>query len=141
MFSRLIAFCLGFVVCGCVRESARQADTSAGKVPTVWQASTDNGDKPGIGITIQDYDGRITATFVLLDPNKPHDFKAGKALATEIVQTNEFHFRLVVHLDETRRDEFVLQFEGPLKGERLNATIRDFGTESQPIKLIFERQK
>ncbi len=141
MLPRLIALCLCFAVCGCVRESVKEADTSAGKVLTVWQASTDNGDKPGIGITIEDYAGRITATFVVLDPNKPHDFKAGKALATEIVQTNEFQFRLVVHLDETRRDEFVLQFEGPLKGERLNAMIRDFGTESQPIKLTFERQK
>jgi len=45
-------------------------------VRTVWQASTENGDKPGNGIKLVDSDGRLSATFFLLDPNKPHDFKA-----------------------------------------------------------------
>ena len=129
MISRIIALCVCVAACGCLLESARKP-----VLPTVWQASVDNGDKPGNGIRLMEHAGRISATFFLLDPNKPHDFKAGRELPTEVVEASETAFRIVVRIDENRKDELTIVLEAPLTGERVNATLRGEGI---PIALTF----
>jgi hypothetical protein len=106
----------------------------------VWQTSTDNGDKPGIGIRLIGYEGQISGTFFLLDPDKPHDFSKGRAFPTQVVHTTQFDFRFLVRLNETQKDEFVITLEGPLKGRRVKATLRDLDGKGSPIALTFVRQ-
>lgn len=111
------------------------------KESTIWQASIDNGDKPGNGIRLVDEAGRLSATFFLLDPNKPHDFKAGKAFPTEVVQSKETEIHLIVRLDNDQKDEFVVALQNQLKGNRVSATLREVHSEGIPISLTFERQR
>jgi hypothetical protein len=141
MLSRLIAFCLCIAASGCLRESVERTDAPVRGARTVWHASVDNGDKPGNGIRLVDEAGQISATFFLLDPNKPHDFKAGRALPTDVVQSNETEVRLVVRLDNGRKDEFAIVLHGRLKGNRVNATLHDVRGESTPTTLTFVRQR
>jgi hypothetical protein len=128
-----LAFCLFVVASGCVLQPSKPGQV-------VWLASTDNGDKPGNGIKLVENAGHLKATFFLLDPNKPHDFKTGRAFPTETVQSNETQIRLVVHLDENKKDEIVVEFQRPLKGKRVNATLRNVRDEGQPVALTFIRQ-
>jgi hypothetical protein len=43
----------------------------------VWKGLIDHGDKPGIGLILTESEGEITGgSFYVLDPDKPHNFKA-----------------------------------------------------------------
>ena len=133
MLSRLLAFCLCVVASGCVQPSKPNQ--------AVWLASTDNGDKPGNGIKLVENAGRLNATFFLLDPNKPHDFNAGRAFPTDVFQVGKSELRFVVHLDDNQKDKFIVVLQGPLKGKRVNATLHDVSDESRPVPLTFVRNK
>lgn len=134
---RILAFCLCLIASGCVYQPLKQRQV-------VWLASTVNGDKPGIGIKLIKIDGQLDATFFGLDPNKPHDFKAGRPFPTEVVHSNESELHFVVSLDDNgkpRKDEFVIALQGRLKGNRVSATLHDVRGEGSPITLTFVRQK
>jgi len=139
MLPRLLALCFCVFASGCLREAVKQTDAQNSR--TVWRASEDNGDKPGFGIELTQESGRVNGKFFLLDPNKPHDFKAGRAFPTEIVQSGESELRFIVRLDDQRKDEFVVRLQDRLKGDRVNATLRDLKEGTQPIPLTFVRQK
>jgi hypothetical protein len=135
MLSRFLAFCLCAAAFGCSDQAVKQST-----VRTVWRASTDNGDKPGNGIVLVEDGGRINGTFFLLDPNKPHNFKAGRAFPTEVVQAREGELRFVVRLGDNQKDEFAIVLQGPLTGKRVNATLRDILGERNPTALTFVRE-
>ncbi len=139
MLSRLLVLCICVAVSGCLRAPVKDADVQ--NVRTVWVASEANGDKPGFGFKLVEERGRISATFFLLDPNKPHDFEAGRAFPTEVVRSRESELHFVVRLDDNRKDEFVILFQSPLRGDLVNATLRDFERGTKPIALMFVRQK
>ena len=138
MLPRLLTLCLCVVASGCVQEAVKQTDVR--NVRAVWRASEDNGDKPGFGIELTEESGRVNGTFFLLDPNKPHDFKAGKAFPTQVTQSGALELRFVVQLDN-QKDEFIVVLQSPLKGDRVSATLRDLREGTEPVALTFVRQK
>ena len=138
MIHRPIVCSLIVAALGCAPQ--RSTNRGVGETRSTWVASKASGDKPGFGIKLEENVGKVSGTFFLLDPNKPHDFNAGKSFPTEVVRTTETELRFVVHLDDGRKDEFVVSLQGALRGSGINATLRDFEPGTQPMSLRFLRQ-
>jgi hypothetical protein len=62
----------------------------------VWRASTENGDKPGIGYELRKEKGTVAGYGYILDPDHPHDFSHGKRAAMIIAEQspNQIVFRV-----------------------------------------------
>jgi hypothetical protein len=75
LISSLIA-----VAVGCARHAQVGRGDSAVQVSSreqgVWEWSTDNGDKPGVGLRLMIDTAGMTGVFFLMDPDHPHDFSA-----------------------------------------------------------------
>ena len=138
MLSRILVLCICLAVSGCQLPLVKDADML--NVRAVWVASEANGDKPGFGFKLIEETGQISATFFLLDPNKPHDFEAGRPFPTEIIRSRKSELHFVVRLEDNRKEEFVIQLQRPLRGDLVNATLRDFERGTKPTALLFVRQ-
>lgn len=133
MRMRILILVVCVIASGCVQPPAR-----TGRV--VWEASAENGDKPGNGIRLVESSGQLSATYFVLDPNKPRDFSAGRELPTDTVKANPTEVRFVVHLNTNETREIVVRFRGPLSGKSLNAIVRGFRAGNQSSTMTFVRQ-
>ena len=104
-----------------------------------WRASADNGDKPGIGIEIQQDEGRTKGRIFLLDPEHPHDFEAGSATDMVIhrVTPTEICFRVSWSTDV--QEELVLRFPSELRGQRVVGILETVDHCGAPQEYSFFR--
>jgi len=81
---------------------------------STWRASTDNGDKPGIGIEITAVHSKVSCHLYLLDPNAPHDFTRGKQLHVTIERQDRQNIFMSATVSPTQTDKLHLHLDAPL---------------------------
>ena len=95
-----------FAGCSLGSKNALDLRPSFPSSPTIWRASTENGDKPGIGMEIRRAGHDPTCLVFLLDPNFPHDFSKGRQCPTAITfqskDAMEFTVQWLPNLTESR---------------------------------------
>jgi len=111
-----IWFLLILVTAGC---------SSASREAAMWRASVDNGDKPGIGIELTRHAGALSGRMLLLDPNRPHDFGAGRPFPMQIRQSTETEIRFAVAWPPTLHEELILKLNSPLGSSGVRGTLSD----------------
>ncbi len=119
------------LLCGCSMTTTVPIST--------WRASADNGDKPGIGIEIQQDEGRTKGRIFLLDPEHPHDFGAGSPndMVIHRVTPTEIWFRVSWSTDV--QEELVLRFPSQLRGHRVVGILETVDHSGAPQEYSFFR--
>ena len=134
MRTKTCAFLVCLFAFGCVQHPLKPGQT-------VWLASIDNGDKPGVGVKLTETGGsQFNATVFLLDPNQPHDFKAGRAVRTKVLSSNSSELSLLVHYKKDQNEKLTIKFQGILNGNHVGAILTDDDGKGRPIELDFNRQ-
>ncbi|HEV8059686.1 MAG TPA: hypothetical protein VGP68_07425 [Gemmataceae bacterium] len=106
-----------------------------------WQASFENGDKPGIGIELIRTKDGLSGWLFLLDPNKPHDFSTGSRRRMEIQKASDREIRFAVQWLPTQRDEMLLLLSSPLAGRSVSAELRSQDGQDEARTYEFIRIK
>lgn len=119
------------LLCGC-------SITTPGPIST-WRASEDNGDKPGIGIEIQQHEGRTKGRIFLLEPEHPHDFGAGVArdMMIQRVTATAIWFRVAWSPED--HEELILRFPSELRGRRVVGILETVDPSGAPKEYSFLR--
>jgi len=128
MFSKLTIFALALIFAGCSSVVPVTSGT--------WRASVANGDKPGVGIEISRAQPQVSGFMFILDPNKPHDFDAGRRLRMQIHISTEQQIRFAV---QGMPDEMVLRFLTPLAGSSFRGELQSADGKDSPTDFEFRR--
>ena len=120
---------------GCVQEKTMTATNS------VWRASNDNGDKPGSGIELTLKDNLISGRFFLLEPEKAHDFIAGRAFPMKITERTPRELFCEVRFSESQLDKFVLKLPPSFPQNQFIAVMQDPEPGTSPIEFNFKSQR
>lgn len=103
-----------------------------------WQASEDNGDKPGTGFRLKVANGRVVSgRFYLLDPERPHDFQRRWSVPLRIGTNESNLLRFELNLGPAQKERLSLRFLGPLEREPVEAELRDETGADFPTRLKF----
>jgi len=118
---------------------------SKSKVPlssgAVWRASNDYGDKPGNGIELTMEGKDISGRFFILEPEKPHNFDAGRAFPLRILERRATELVCEVRFNATQTDRFVLKLPESFPQNQFVATTHDREPGTTPIEFVFKRVK
>lgn len=106
---------------------------------STWRASEDNGDKPGIGIEIQQYDGRTKGRIFLLDPEHPHDFGAGSPVDMMIHRVTPTAIWFSVAWSPDHHEELIVRFPSELRGRRVVGILETVDQSGAPKEYSFLR--
>ena len=132
---KVIIFCLTAlaVVMGCSQSASS----------TTWVASVDNGDKTGYAFEITSNVDQFAATYYLLDPDKPHDLKNGRAFATHLEKKSALEFLVRVDFTTEVRITRLIRLKNPLQGtDPISAELWDEkGNRMEPPELVFRKSK
>ena len=126
--------CLSIATLTCCSKQSRQDRVT-------WQASIDNGDKPGCGIVLVEQAGQFSASFLVLDPDRPHEFACGRSLPTETTRIDENTLRIMVRLNATETDEMLAHLPSRFDGEKVTVTIQDAKNKDRSAEWVFVRQR
>ena len=107
--------------------------------PSVWRASNDYGDKPGNGIELVLTNDVISGTFFILEPDKPHNFEAGRAFAIEIVERRARDLVCQVRFSSSQTDKFVLKLPATFPQNEFVAATHETEPGTTPIEFRFKR--
>jgi hypothetical protein len=128
----IFSLCL-FLIFSCASLNTKSSGT--------WRASVANGDKPGIGIELSLAGSEVSGFMYLLDPNKPHDFKAGSRRPMDIHQAKEREIWFAVNWFPDLHDEMVLRLTAPLSGNSVHAILQSADGKDDPRDYEFIRIK
>jgi len=106
---------------------------------STWRASEDNGDKPGIGIEIQQYEGWTKGRIFLLDPEHPHDFGAGLSEDMMIQRVTPTAIWFSVAWSPDHHQELILRFPSELRGRRVVGILETVDQSGAPKEYSFLR--
>lgn len=109
--------------------------------PVIWRASESNGDKPGVGYEIIDKSGKISGSFLLFEPNRPHNFETAVRIPMTLVKVSTNQYRATVHYPKSEADELDIRFDGPLEGSAKKAVIQQLNQPSSAGEFIFLRKR
>ena len=127
-----IWFLLILVTAGCSLGSRKA---------TMWRASVDNGDKPGMGIELTRQAGALSGRMLLLDPNRPRDFGAGRSFPMQIRQSTETEIRFAVDWSPTSHKELILKLNSPLGSSGVRGTLSDADGTGRSEEYEFTQTK
>lgn len=127
-----VIFVAGLIT-GCLKDERMSFS------PSVWRASNDYGDKPGNGIELVLTNGVISGTFFILEPEKPHNFDAGRAFAIEIVERRERELVCQVRFSLSQTDKFILKLPGTFPQNEFVAVTYETKLGTMPIEFRFKR--
>jgi hypothetical protein len=107
----------------------------------VWIASTENGDKPGIGLRLVQSQRGISGSAYVLHPDHAHDFSHGAKRKMEVTNSTTREVRFRVDWGDAKERSYILQFDEPLASKPVKGTLREVGETGQPTELTFTRAK
>ena len=113
----------------------------ASAADTVWSASEDNGDKPGIGFRLVQGQRGISGAAYLLDPNHAHDFSHGTKRKITVTNSTQQEVRFKLDWGDGKQRSYILQFDAPLESKPVKGTLREVPETRQPTELTFTRAK
>lgn len=108
---------------------------------SIWSASVDNGDKPGIGFRLVQNERGITGAAYLLDPSYAHDFSHGAKHEMEIVAFKATEVRFIIDWGDGKRRTYILRFDAPLESKPVKGTLQEEPTDGEPTEFMFKRSK
>lgn len=108
---------------------------------TVWSASVDNGDKPGIGLRLVQSQRGFSGAGYLLDPEHPHDFSRGSKRKIDVISSTTEEIRFKIDWGDGMQRSYVLRFDAPLESSPVNGTLREESADDEPTKLKFTPAK
>ncbi len=124
------------VACICLASCSQGGSTAE-----TWRASEDNGDKPGIGIELVKSGTSVSGAVFILDPNKPHDFAAGRRCPIQVQRQEPQDLYFTVQFLPERTDKLHLHFASPLQGEQIIAILQEQDGTGSPVNYEFHRLK
>ena len=92
--------------------------------PETWHASTDNGDKVGVGIELIRSSAGLSGAIYILDPSKPHDFTAGRRCPMQIQRSEPQDLYFRVETLPGKLYDMHLHFATFLQGEKIQSTLQ-----------------
>lgn len=108
----------------------------AGETDTeIWEASVDNGDKPGNGLRLIEKSGQMSAVFFLLNPNRPHDFSGAIPLSTTLTKLSNTEFKISVVFEQNVENELILRLKEPLRRSPVYGLLQDIAGDAPPIEM------
>ena len=108
---------------------------------TVWSASTDNGDKPGVGFRLIQSERGISGAAFLLDPEHAHDFSHGTKRKIAVTNSTAREVRFKLDWGDGKQRSYILQFDAPLESKPVKGTLREVPETGQPTELTFTPAK
>lgn len=111
----------------------------SGLTPETWRASEDNGCKPGIGMELVKRDAGVSGAVFILDPNKPHDFTAGRRCPMQFQRQEPQDLYFTVEILPERTDKMHLHLASPLAGELIKAILQMEDGSGSPVNYEFRR--
>lgn len=122
------------LACVCLASCA-----PSGSTPETWRASEDHGDKPGIGIELVKLGADVSGAVFILDPNKPHDFTAGRRCPMQFQRQEPQDLYFTVKILPKRIDKMHLHLAAPLAGEQIKAILQMEDGSGSPVNYEFRR--
>ena len=113
----------------------------ASAADTVWSASEDNGDKPGVGFRLTQSHRGITGVAYLLHPDHPHDFTHGSKRKIEVTASKPTEVCFTLDWGDGKQRSYILQFDAPLESKPVKGTLRQKPANGEPTELTFKRTK
>jgi hypothetical protein len=90
-----------------------------------WRWSDDEGGKPGHGMEITRTGSQLAIGMFILDPNKPHDFLAGRRAEAQLQRVESQDMYFTVDMPPARPLNLHLHLKSPLQGDTVQAEIGD----------------
>jgi hypothetical protein len=106
-----------------------------------WRASSENGDKPGIGIELRRKGSALSGTLFVIDPNRPHDFRSGRAFSIRVDKDTgeEVVFTVQFATDNIQTQRLI--FDPPANRMKLRGTLEPVPANGSKQEYIFRRIK
>ena len=113
----------------------------ASAADTVWSASEDNGDKPGIGFRLVQGQRGISGAAYLLDPNHAHDFSHGTKRKMTVTHSTTQEVRFKLDWGDGKQRSYILVFDAPLDSKPVTGTLQEDPADGEPSKFTFKPTK
>ena len=130
---------LGYNAARGLRPSFLDLSPVASSTSKIWRASVSNGDKPGIGIEIQDPGHDYACTVFLLDPKFEHDFSKRAKCPTTVNKQEKDMLEIIVQWSPDMTERLRLSLPEGIQEETFRAMLSNVDSTVPGTTCEFRR--